>query len=643
MHIALITLSIVVSLLLGVWPLAEVVSSGAALRSASCVLALLNLVAWALLAIYVSSHFHFRNRVSRVAKGLGIDTRFKSLPGLLEDLLREAYRRKEAFAVNLLERRISSKQELSRALEHLVSLSYKLLNAESAELALFDRESGSYHSSFVMGKPFRSSAQAMLSGAAQGDEGQSSPEVLVQPISFAGSVLGSIRVGLQRGQLPSSADRETMQILALQSGLAIVNAQYTGELLQMKRVAEESVRAKTGFLANLSHELRGPLGIMSNAVELVLDGLCGPVTQDQAETLQMVRSNGDHLLELINDVLDYAKVESGKIIPQRVDILVDEILKDIIGVVRKQAEAKGHKLIYRASDEALSISCDRRHLRQMLINLLTNAIKYTPNNGQIEVWAERVPINKIRINVRDSGIGIEEENRHKVFAAFERIENTYALSQTGSGLGMPLSRRLAEVNGGLIDFRSSAGKGSQFWLMFPAIQYSAAAQEKTVKAEGTPVIGRGEAVLIIEKDQGERNMVCRYLSRVGFETLGCTSRLEAVETLRKREVRLIIVGNTSAEDSGEKLVSGIRASVTGARMSVLVITSRAFAFDTENYLKAGIDRCLVKPVKLRDLGAICRELIDGTYGGTVVDRAEIEVTKTGEGPTRLVELDEVLN
>src|SRR5262249_18421399 len=157
--------------------------------------------------------------------------------------------------------------------------------------------------------------------------------------------------------------------------------------------------------------------------------------------------------------LDYAKVESGRITPKKVVVVVNELLQDLAGVIRSQAEAKGHKVVAKPGDEALAISCDRRHLRQMLINLLTNAVKDTPNGGRIEVWAERIAGNRIKIYVKDSGVGIDEKDRYKVFTAFERIENAYSMNQVGTGLGMPLTKRLAEVNNGSIDFDSKPGEG----------------------------------------------------------------------------------------------------------------------------------------------------------------------------------------
>jgi len=614
-------------------------------------LAAVNLLGWCGVLVFLLSRFDFRRKVNIVAKSIGIDTRFKSFDTLLNTLIRELARKNEAFAINLVEKKITSKKELSRALESIVAIAYKLLKAESAELALFDPESGMYHSSFVLGKPFRSSSQAMLSNAVEGKKEEIDPEVLVQPITFAGSIFGSLRVALKQGNLPSSSDREVMKLLALQGGVAIINAEFTDKVIQMRRASDETVKAKTGFLANLSHEIRGPLGIMLNAVELVLDGLCGEVTQDQIETLGMVKGNGEHLLELINDVLDYAKVESGRIMPQKVEVLLDEILKDIIGVVRKQAEAKNHKLVYKPNSEALAINCDRRHLRQMLINMLTNAIKYTPDGGSIEVWAERVPVNKVRISVKDSGVGIEEANRYKVFAAFERIENSYSIAQVGTGLGMPLTKKLAEVNGGLIDFRSAPNRGSHFWLVFPTIELNSSMllHKKEEKPEAS---GKGEVILLVERDPGEQAMLRRYLSHIGFEVVASSSKLEALDVLRNRIVELTIIDNNVADSQSEDILAGFRENAKKNSMPILLITSRGFAFDIEKYLKSGIDRCLIKPIELKQLGSVCRELIDGTYSGAVIDSSELETAqsskvqsaKEGENAgTRLLELDDLLH
>ncbi len=619
-------------LTLGVLPLGCAVAGYHPDGAFSYVLAGLASAGWTLALALTLARRDLRQSVTRLASQFGIETRFKSFETVAHGLLQEMERRSSAMLPNLIEKKISSKEELSRTLERIVAKAYRLLSAESAEIALFDKESGLYHSSFVLGKPFRSSAQAMLAGAIDDTEVEAelSPDVLVQPVAFGGAVLGSLRVALARGSVPSAGDREIMHLLAIQGGLAIINAQYHEELMRMKRAGEESVKVKTGFLANLSHELRGPLGLMINAVELVVDGLCGPVNEDQLETLRMVRSNGEHLLELVNDVLDYAKAESGKIVAEKADILVSDLLKDITGVVRGQAEAKRHSVKYRPSEDVLTLSCDRRHLRQILINILTNAIKYTPEEGRIEIWAERVPGGKIKISVSDSGVGIEESDRVKVFSPFERIEHSYSINQVGTGLGMSLTKRLAEVNGGTIDFSSEPGKGSVFWVILPAAQYS-----PEVKAAPEPtrpeIQGKGERILLVETNQEERAVLQRYLSHLGFRVTAASTKLEALHVLRQEPIQLVIVDNSALDHSAELLPQEMRENARSARLPILLLSSRAFVFDIEKYLKAGVDRCLSKPIGLQDLGAICRGLLDGDAAGEVKKKADAKGAPVSTG------------
>jgi CheY-like chemotaxis protein len=408
----------------------------------------------------------------------------------------------------------------------------------------------------------------------------------------------------------------------------------------MKRSSEESVKAKTGFLANLSHEIRGPLGIMLNAVELVLDGLCGPVSSDQLDTLKMVKTNGDHLLELINDVLDFAKVEAGKIKPEGIDILANDLLQDVCAVVRTQADAKGHRLQFRAGTEALAFHCDRRHARQMLINLLTNAIKYTPDGGTIEVWAERSPRNRVKLNVKDSGVGIAPADHAKVFAAFERVDHAYSVKQVGTGLGMPLTKRLAEVNGGTIEFTSALGKGTHFWLQFNAVEaIEHVAVERQIPER--PVVGAGDVVMLVQADQQERSMVARYLSHVGFSVIQASSAPEVESLLEGHTVSLALIDNDVADQPDHGVIKSVQARKGRLPIPIVITSSRAFVFDIERYLKGGIDRCLVKPLELAAVAKTCRELIDATRKGAALSAAT--PTRLANSAVRVPRSDDIVH
>lgn len=592
-------------------------------------LAAVNLLSWAFVLLFFVSKSHARDALAKRAEMLGIDPTLKSYDILFKEILFEIKRKNESLSINLVHQRVSSPDELSTALEKIASRSYELLDATSAELALFEEGSGLYHSAILIGRPFRTEAQSMLSSARTESEPEHSPDIIIQPIIFAGSVLGTLRVALENGKIPSSADREIVNLLALQAGLALMNAEYSKQLLKMNRSSEEMIKARTGFLANLSHEIRGPLGIMLNAVELILEGICGAVTEEQSKTLGMIQSNGKHLLELINDVLDYSKVESGKIHPKRIEILLDPILKEISTIIRSQAIEKGHKLNYIKNDEALAIHCDKRHLRQMLINLLTNAVKYTPEGGVIDLSVERVPGNRIRINVNDSGIGISAEDRSKVFAPFERIEDSYAMAQVGTGLGMPLTQRLAEVNGGKIDFTSEYGKGSNFWLDFPAIEPPKFTEEK--KEERIQIDGKGDLVLLVEKDEGERDMITKYLSKMGYEVIAVTNKSDAKGVLVDRIASVIVVDSNISDNPQENVVDFVRSNPNLSSLPVIMLTSKAFVADIKRYIKEGVDRCLVKPVPLQELAQICRNLIDGNKTINLTD-VEVEAKDGKEFP-----------
>jgi len=541
---------------------------------------------------------------------LGLPQADESLLALHERISKEQGRKSQALSLDLIENRISSKEELSRALEKVVGRTFKLLEAEAAELVLFDRESGGYHSSFVLGRPMAQSGAELVRGALLDDALHSKhPGIAVQPISFAGTVLGSLSVELRWGRTPSLSDKELLKVLALQGTLAIVNSRYNEELLRMRRSSEESVRAKTGFLANLSHELRGPLGIILNAVEVVLEGLCGQVSSEQTDVLKMVRQSGQHLLELLNDVLDYAKTESGTIAPEQVAISVDELLVDITTVLRSQAQQKGHSLLYKTTQQPLSILCDRRHIRQMMINLLTNAIKYTPQNGQIEVWAERVPGNRVKISVKDTGIGIDPAQHHRVFAPFERVESVYTLKQSGTGLGMPLTRRLAELNGGLCDFTSVPGQGSEFWLILPASESASSQTSPAIGSQEGPV-GTGERLMLVDHQSEERSLLAKYLEHVGFAVSEAESSLQALEQLRTTGLpQLLLIGDDGPEGSEERFLQSVRALPDAGALPIVFLTSRAFTFDTERLLRLGVDRCLSKPIELTDIAKAIKETL----------------------------------
>lgn len=564
----------------------------------------INAIGWILVAIFIWKRLLLLESYSIALQGRATDQKVKYLEEeIAEYLLRTAQLFRVGFSQSLDDYQRTG-ADLSSSLRGIAEIAYRELNAESVELSLYDQQNDVWSQAFLLGVPRSEQSLARESK-------ESRPQVVRKEIKLAGTVFGALRVVIS-ADAPRAAAEELLSLLAIQGGLMLVNSRYTEELLRMKQVSEESIRVKTGFLANLSHEIRGPLGTILNGVEISLDGLCGPVTDDQKEILGMIKKSGEHLLDLVNDVLDYAKVEAGKVLVTLSAMAVKPLLNDLSAVVRSQAHNKGHTVIVQPIVDDLGVICDKRHLRQMIINMLTNAIKYTQEKGTITISAERLPADRVKISVKDTGIGIPEAERHKVFGAFERVDDSYAMTQTGTGLGMPLTRRLAELNGGQADFDSTYGQGSTFWIILPATEIKQTASRDSDANAVTEKLaqGKGETILLVDNDEGARDILAKYLVDQGFAIEKAESGAQVLQLLRDKKIELMVVENELPDLQGAELVSAVRSYPKAQTLPIILLSSRAFVFDIEHYLKLGVDRCLSKPVELKVLASTARQLID---------------------------------
>lgn len=511
----------------------------------------------------------------------------------------------------------NSRNDLSYNLRRIGKFALRELDAACVEVGLMDGASNRWSQILAIGIPKTSNSHAMFAEMAERREPfearQGNHLVLMVPIILSGHCFGAIRVELKTGKEPKPNDLKLLELAASEGALQLVDARFTEELIRLKRASEETTQAKTGFLANLSHEIRGPLGVILNSSELMLDGLCGELNEDQQRSVLMVKDASEHLLDLVNDVLDYARLESGKVQPKPVGQFVSHILQDLGAIIRSQAIEKGHKLIVNDCDESAGLLCDKRHLRQILINFLTNAVKYTPPGGEIVFGADFQTEGRVKIFVKDNGVGISKANHDKVFAAFERVEaDEYSAKQMGTGLGMPLTRKLAEVNGGSVGFTSEQGKGSTFWVMLPqavleTAEATAAAAALADSERGK--LGSGETVLIVDNDAETRNMLRTYLLDQGFVVVEASSGRELLAGL-KHTPDVALVENDIPSFSGEQVVSTIRSVPGGSGVPIVLLSAKAFAFDVEKFLKLGVDRCLAKPVKLAEIATTVRRLVD---------------------------------
>lgn len=246
------------------------------------------------------------------------------------------------------------------------------------------------------------------------------------------------------------------------------------KLVEARERAESADRLKSAFLASMSHELRTPLNSIIGFTGILLQGMAGPLSAEQASQLRMVQASGRHLLALINDVLDLSKIEAGELVLESAPFDPRSAVQNAVDTVRPLAESKGLALRAEHTDLPDTWYGDRRRMEQILLNLLNNAIKFT-DEGEVGIRAAALPEDPgMRITVSDSGVGISAENMAKIFKPFQQIDSGLSRQHEGTGLGLDICRRLVTLMGGEIEVQSSPGEGSSFTLVLPATQGIAA-------------------------------------------------------------------------------------------------------------------------------------------------------------------------
>ena len=290
--------------------------------------------------------------------------------------------------------------------------------------------------------------------------------LLAVPLVSEDEVVGALVVNRRAaGEFPPRIV-ELLRTFATQSALAIQNARLFSEIEDKSRQLEVANQHKSEFLASVSHELRTPLNAIIGFSEVMLERLFGEVNEKQEEYLQDILSSGRHLLSLINDILDLAKIEAGRMELEAGDFDLPQAIDNTLVLIRERAMRRGIT-VERSVDPALGeINGDERKVKQVLLNLLSNAVKFTPEGGRIDVRATAVN-GTVEISVGDTGVGIAPEDQEAVFEEFRQVGTDYARKHEGTGLGLALARRFVELHGGKIWVTSQVGQGSTFTFTIP--------------------------------------------------------------------------------------------------------------------------------------------------------------------------------
>jgi signal transduction histidine kinase len=259
---------------------------------------------------------------------------------------------------------------------------------------------------------------------------------------------------------------ELLRTFAAQSALAIQNARLFQELEEKSRQLEVADHHKSEFLASMSHELRTPLNAVIGFSEVLLDRMFGELNPKQEEYLQDILTSGRHLLSLINDILDLAKIEAGRMELEVTDFHLPQAIDNAITLIRERAARRAIQLEVEIDPRLGDIKGDERKVKQVLLNLLSNAIKFTPEGGRVGVHAGLAD-DFAEISVIDTGVGIAPEDHEAVFEEFRQVGSDYAKKHEGTGLGLTLSRRFVELHGGKISVKSQLNQGATFTFTLP--------------------------------------------------------------------------------------------------------------------------------------------------------------------------------
>ena len=288
---------------------------------------------------------------------------------------------------------------------------------------------------------------------------------LIVPLVGAERILGAIiLMRKEAGEFPPETVR-LIQTLASQSVLAIQNARLFREIADKSEQLALASQHKSQFLANMSHELRTPLNAILGYAELLVDGIYGVLPDRPKGVLERIQNNGKHLLALINDVLDLAKIEAGQLTLTLEDYALAEVVRSVVTAAEPLATAKGLKFTAALQDNMPMGHGDARRISQVLLNLAGNAIKFT-EAGEVEIRAAAAN-GQFLLSVRDTGPGIADADQERIFGEFQQIDNTNTRNKGGTGLGLAISKRMVEMQGGTISVESVLGQGSIFRVVLP--------------------------------------------------------------------------------------------------------------------------------------------------------------------------------
>jgi signal transduction histidine kinase/CheY-like chemotaxis protein/ligand-binding sensor domain-containing protein len=540
----------------------------------------------------------------------------------------------ELATVNRITQALSSQLDKDGLVQLVGDQIREVFRAQIAYVSLFDRATNMLHFPYTYGEEVPSrpmgeglTSQVIMTGKpvlinqdVRGTTmrlgirsiGRDSASFLGVPILSGGEAVGvlSVQTTDLEGRF-TEADQRLLSTIASSVGVAFHNAQLFEEARQAKAVAEQADEAKSTFLSTVSHELRTPLTSVLGFAKIIrkrLDETLFPLVPEDdkkiqrakkqvSDNLNVVVSEGERLTKLINDVLDLAKIQAGKITWNMGPVAVTDVIERSLAATSALFETKKLELVRDLSADLPGVYGDSDRLIQVVINLISNAVKFT-EAGTVTCSAA-VQGNEIVVSVKDSGVGIRPEDQPKVFEKFKQVGDTLTDKPQGTGLGLPISKEIVEYHGGRIWVESEIGRGSTFFFTLP-VSKSAPARTidigtlvRQLKQNVAGQQPRPKSVLVVDDDANIRSVLQQEFTEAGYPVRLAENGRQALDMIREEQPGIVILDVMMPEMNGFEVAAVLKNDPATMDIPIIILS---IVEDKERGFRLGVDRYLTKPI-----------------------------------------------